>query len=108
MTNVTKHSEIVKMVEEFKNLTKHTNGELCLLAGEGKEQVKIKDYQDIGKFFNIKIEYDDHNVLCYYDPETEGWEALEDCCAECGDVECSCDEVHYKDDLDENEREFEN
>jgi hypothetical protein len=46
MTNVTKHSEIVKMVEEFKNLTKHTNGELCLLAGEGTHN-KIKNKQRV-------------------------------------------------------------
>jgi hypothetical protein len=89
ITATDKTTQIVKVIEEFKQATSMRNG-FIKIQQNGGEYETIKSYGDIGKFFNVVIEYDDHNVLCYYDPETEGWEALEDHCGECGYCDCRC------------------
>ena len=89
ITATDKTTQIMKVVEEFKIATSVRNG-FIQIQQDGDEYQTIKSYEDIGMFFNVVIDYDDHNVLCYYDPETEGWEALEDHCVECGYCDCRC------------------
>lgn len=102
ITATDKTEQIIRVVEEFKWATSKRNGNIKIQQN-GSEYETIKSYADIGRFFNIVIEYDDHNVLCYYDPETEGWEALEDYCGECGYCDCRCcEDEEYEEQYREN------
>ena len=97
ITSNDKKTQIFKVVEEFKEATSIRNGFIKIIQN-GSEYETIKSYGDIGNFFNVVIDYDDKDVLCYYDPETEDWEALEDHCRQCGYCDCQCceDEEYEK------------
>ena len=63
ITATDKTTQIVKVVEEFKQATSMRNGFIKILQNGG-EYKTIKSYGDIGRFFNVAIEYNDKNVLC--------------------------------------------
>lgn len=94
ITATDKRTQIYRVVEEFKYATSRRNGFIKIIQN-GSDYETIKSYGDISRFFHIRIEYDDKNVLGYYEPETERWSALEDRCGECGYCDCRCceDEV---------------